>query len=83
MKQRISAGLADFRSVDYTRTATLHVTHCGEEHLIQLTSDEAATLVDACALLLLASNSAPGCKLNSSMSGLLQTLFEQFSSHSV
>jgi hypothetical protein len=61
----------------------LRVTHCGEEHLLQLSSDEAATLVDACALLLLASNSAPGCQLNGSMSGLLQTLFEQFSSHSV
>ena len=61
----------------------MRVTHSDEEHLIQLSSDEAATLVDACALLLLASNSAPGCQLNGSMSGLLQTLFEQFSSHSV
>ena len=61
----------------------MRVTHCDEEHLIQLTSAEAATLVDACALLLLASNSARGCQLNSSMDGLLQTLFEQFSSHSV
>ena len=61
----------------------MRVTHCDEEHLIQLSSDEAATLVDACALLLLASNSAPGCQLNGSMSGLLQTLFEQFSSYSV
>lgn len=61
----------------------MRVTHCGEEHLIQLSSDEAATLVDACALLLLASNSAPGCQLNGGMSALLQTLFEQFSSHSV
>ena len=61
----------------------MRVTHCDEEHLIQLTSAEAATLVDACALLLLASNSAPGCQLNSIMNGLLQTLFEQFSSHSV
>ena len=61
----------------------MRVTHCGEEHLLQLSSDEAATLVDACALLLLASNSAPGCQLNGSMSVLLQTLFEQFSSHSV
>ena len=34
-------------------------------------------------LLLLASNSAPGCTLNSGMSRLLQTVFEQFSSHSV
>ena len=61
----------------------MHVTHCGEEHLISLSSGEAASLVDACALLLLASNSAPGCTLNSGMSRLLQTVFEQFSSHSV
>jgi hypothetical protein len=39
--------------------------------------------VDACALLLLASRSAPGCALNHDMTALLQTLFEQFSSHSV
>jgi hypothetical protein len=61
----------------------LRVTHCGEEHLIQLSSDEASSLVDACALLLLASQTAPGCQLNGPMSQLLQSLFEQFSSHSV
>ena len=51
--------------------------------LLQLNSAEASTLVDACALLLLASRSAPGCALNQDMTALLQTLFEQFSSHSV
>jgi len=61
----------------------LRVTHCGEEHLIQLTSAEAATLVDACALLLMASRSAPGCELNPTMTSLLHNLFEQFSSQSV
>ena len=61
----------------------MHVTHCVEEHLLQLNSAEASTLVDACALLLLASRSAPGCALNQDMTALLQTLFEQFSSHSV
>lgn len=61
----------------------LRVTHCGEEHLIQLTSAEAATLVDACALLLMASRSAPGCELNPTMTTLLHNLFEQFSSQSV
>ena len=61
----------------------MRVTHCGDEHLIQLSGEEAAQLVDACALLLLASNNAPGCSLNSKMSQLLQTVFEQFSSHSV
>jgi hypothetical protein len=61
----------------------LRVTHCDQEHLIQLSSEEANTLVDACALLLLASQTAPGCQLNQPMSQLLQTLFEQFSSHTV
>ena len=61
----------------------MRVTHCEGEHLIQLSSAEAALLVDACALLLLASNSAPGCKLNNGMSQLLQTVFEQFSSQRV
>ncbi len=61
----------------------MRVTHYGDEHLIQLSSDEAAQLVDACALLLLASNNAPGCSLNTKMSRLLQSVFEQFSSHSV
>lgn len=62
---------------------SVRVTHCGDEHLIQLSSAEASQLVDACALLLLAANSTPGCSLNSGMSRLLQTVFEQFSSHSV
>ncbi len=61
----------------------MRVTHCGEEHLIQLSSEEAGALVDACALLLLAAQTAPGCQLNRPMSLLLQSLFEQFSSHSV
>jgi len=68
---------------DTSTPGSLRVIHCGDEHLIQLSSAEAAQLVDACALLLLASNSAPGCTLNSGMSRLLQTVFEQFSSHSV
>ena len=67
----------------HQQPSALRVTHCGEEHLIQLSSDEASTLVDACALLLLASQAAPGCQLNAGMSQLLQNLFEQFSSHSV
>ena len=62
---------------------SVRVTHCGDEHLIQLSSAEASQLVDACALLLLAAQSTPGCALNSGMNQLLQTVFEQFSSHSV
>ena len=61
----------------------MHVTHCGEEHLISLTSDEAASLVDACALLLLAAQTTPGCDLKPEMASVLRTVFEQFSSHTV
>ena len=68
---------------DTSTPGSLRVTHCGDEHLIQLSGEEAAQLVDACALLLLASKNAPGCTLNTKMSRLLQTVFEQFSSHTV
>jgi hypothetical protein len=71
------------RSLRYISPSPLHVTHCDQEHLIALSSEEASTLVDACALLLLASRTAPGCELNSRMNSLLSTLFDQFSSHSV
>jgi hypothetical protein len=61
----------------------LHVTHCGEEHLISLSSGEASALVDACALLLLASQSVPGCQLKPEMAGVLATIYQQFSGHMV
>lgn len=61
----------------------LHVTHCGDEHLISLSSLEASALVDACALLLLASNSTAECRLKPEMAAVLQTVFEQFSEHVV
>jgi hypothetical protein len=61
----------------------LHVTHCGDEHLISLSSNEAASLVDACALLLLASQTTAGCELKPEMAAVLRTVFEQFSGHTV
>ena len=61
----------------------MRVTHCGDEHLIQLSSAEAAQLVDACALLLLAAQSVPGCQLKPEMSAVLATVYEQFSSRIV
>ena len=61
----------------------MHVTHCGEEHLITLTSGEASSLVDACALLLVASQTTEGCELQPAMAAVLRTLFEQFSGHAV
>ena len=65
------------------RTVAVHVTHCGQEHLISLSSKEASALVDACALLLLAAQSVPGCQLKPEMAGVLATVYEQFSSHMV
>ena len=59
----------------------MHVTHCGEEHLISLNTAEASALVDACALLLLAAQSVPHCQLKPEMARVLATVFEQFSSH--
>ena len=61
----------------------MHITHCGEEHLINLSSNEASALVDACALLLLAAQSVPGCQLKPEMSAVLATVYEQFSSRIV
>lgn len=61
----------------------MHVTHCGEEHLISLSSQEASALVDACALLMLASQSVPGCQLRPEMAAVLATVYQQFSGHMV
>jgi hypothetical protein len=61
----------------------VHVTHIGDEHLINLSSNEASALVDACALLLLAAQSVPGCQLKPEMSAVLATVYEQFSSRIV
>lgn len=61
----------------------LQVTHCGDDHLIRLTSREASDLVDACALLLLAAQSVPGCQLKPEMAGVLATVYEQFSGRMV
>ena len=65
------------------RSSVLRVTHCEQEHLISLSSNEASALVDACALLLLAAQSVPGCQLKPEMAGVLATVYEQFSGHMV
>ncbi|MEN9541124.1 MAG: hypothetical protein RLZZ459_1215, partial [Cyanobacteriota bacterium] len=49
--------------------------------LISLTTEEAASLVEACALLLLAANSVPDCQLRPEMASVLGGLYEQFSGH--
>lgn len=59
----------------------MHVTHCADNHLISLNTEEAASLVEACALLLLAANSVPECQLRPEMASVLSGLYEQFSGH--
>ena len=54
----------------------MRITHSGGEHLIALSEAEAATLVDASALLVLASHSADGAALPPGMARLLAQLFE-------
>ena len=51
--------------------------------MISLTTDEASQLVDACALLLLASKTTPDCQLKPEMAQVLQTVFEHLSTHVV
>ena len=65
------------------RSMSVHVTQCGQEHLISLSSQEASALVDACALLLLAAQSVPGCQLKPEMATVLATVYEQFSGRMV
>lgn len=54
----------------------MRITQCQDEHLIALTSSEASRLVDACALLVLAAESAPQASLPPEMATLLCELFE-------
>lgn len=61
----------------------MNVTHCGEEHLVSMTTAEASQLVDACALLLLASKTTLDCQLKLEMAAVLQTVFEHLSTHVV
>lgn len=46
------------------------------EHLLALNAEEAAALADACALLLVASEAVPGCRLQAGMQGVLAQVFE-------
>lgn len=49
------------------------------QHLLAVDGEEAAALADACALLLVASEAAPGCRLQASMQRVLAELFEALS----
>jgi hypothetical protein len=46
------------------------------EHLLTLNAEEAAALADACALLLVASEAVPGCRLQAGMQRVLADVFE-------
>lgn len=54
----------------------MRITHSQGEHLVLLTDAEASLLVDACALLVLASQSVPDAQLQPSMAAVLGQLFE-------
>ncbi len=54
----------------------MRITRCNDEHLIALTASEASRLVDACALLALASEAAPQAVLPPEMATLLGQLFD-------
>ena len=54
----------------------MRITRCNGEHLIALTASEASRLVDACALLVLASEDAPQAALPPDMATLLGKLFD-------
>lgn len=54
----------------------MRITHARGEHLIALSEAEAATLVEASALLVLASHSVDGAALPPAMARVLGQLFE-------
>jgi hypothetical protein len=54
----------------------MRITHADGEHLLALNEDEASVLVDACALLVLASQSEVEAKLPPEMASVLCQLFE-------
>ena len=54
----------------------MRITQCQGEHLIALTASEASRLVDACALLVITSETAPQSALPPEMAALLGQLFD-------
>ena len=59
--------------------ARVQITHCDDEHLLRLNSQEASLLVDACVLVVLAAETVPQGALNPELASLLATLFEHLS----
>jgi hypothetical protein len=61
------------------RIIALRVTHLQDEHLISLSSQEAAALVDACAMVMVAAESVPEVTLPPHVTTVLAGIFEQLS----
>jgi hypothetical protein len=53
----------------------MRITHSRGEHLVVLNDDEASLVVDACALLVIASQSVPSATLPAEMASVLGQLF--------
>ena len=57
----------------------MRVTHCGDEHLIALSTKEASTLLDAAVLIAVAVDSVPDVALPVEMASLLGDIFSGLS----
>ena len=57
----------------------MRVTHLEDEHLINLSSQEASALVDACAMVMVAAESVPEVALPAHVTTVLASVFEQLS----
>ena len=57
----------------------MRVTHCGDEHLIALSTKEASTLLDAAVLIAVAVDSVPDVALPAQMASLLGDIFSGLS----
>jgi hypothetical protein len=58
----------------------MRITHTSHEHLVVLSDQEASLLVDACALVVLASQAVPTAVLPAEMAAVLAQLFEELRS---
>ena len=57
----------------------MHITTCGDEHLIALSAKEASTLLDAAVLIAVAVDSVPDVALPAEMASLLGDNFSGLS----
>jgi hypothetical protein len=57
----------------------MRITHCGDEHLIALSAQEASTLLDAAVLIAVAVDSTAGASLPAEMATLIGDIFSGLS----